>query len=175
MNTTQLQCCIDCDSILRGHVSVCAADHLPDTLKQFPCGFIVNTDIHSKAGTHWCAFYFDQKGNGEFFDSYGHQPDYYNNIFPQFLKIHGVSHSNANRKRLQSGYSNACGLYCLFYLHQRFNGMSMNRIVHMFSDYHFSLNDLFVFQFMSQTFPYCVKDECVYNQTCKPLLVLKEL
>ena len=46
MNITQLQCCIQCDRILRDHVTVCAADHLPVSLTAFPYAFIVNTENH---------------------------------------------------------------------------------------------------------------------------------
>ena len=52
---------------------------------------VANTDPSSKPGTHWVAFYFPSKGKGEFFDSYGHPPIYYNNSFKNFLKTPPVN------------------------------------------------------------------------------------
>ena len=120
MNTTQLQWCIQCDRILRDHVTVCAADHLPMSLTAFPYAFIVNTENHIQRGKHWCAFYVYRKGCGEFFDSYGHESSYYNNNFDIFFKKYASENGLINRRRLQSSSSNVCGLYCLFYLVRRY-------------------------------------------------------
>ena len=76
-----------------------------------------------------------------------------------------------NNKKMQSNFSNFCGLYSLFFLHQRFKGVSMNQIVNTFSAFNVYLNDSYIIQFISRTFGNCVKNECVYNQTCKPLVV----
>lgn len=171
MNTSQLQCCISCDQILRGHVTVCASDQLPDTLSSLPTGFIVNTDDHSKPGTHWCAFYLDHKGNCEFFDSYGNSPEHYNDYLWNFSRQSISKTVVFNNKKMQSNFSNVCGLYSLFFLHQRFKGVSMNQIVNTFSAFNVYLNDSYIIQFISRLFGNCVKNECVYNQTCKPLVV----
>ena len=74
-------------------------------------------------------------------------------------------------KKMQSNFSNVCGLYSLFFLHQRFKGVSMNQIVNTFSAFNVYPNDSYIIQFISPTFGNCVKNECVYNQTCKPLVV----
>ncbi len=48
MNTSQIQCCIECDPTLRPSViGVFAADQLPKALTKYPCCFIANTDIYS--------------------------------------------------------------------------------------------------------------------------------
>ncbi|MEW8543556.1 MAG: hypothetical protein AB2693_08460, partial [Candidatus Thiodiazotropha sp.] len=60
-------------------LGVYAADEIPKYVRHR--GFIANTDASSKPGKLWCAFYFDDRGQSEFFDSYGKPPDYYNNTF----------------------------------------------------------------------------------------------
>ena len=146
---------------------VCAADRLPERLTFLPCAVIANTDTHDRPGTHWCSFYFDQSGKGDFFDSYGHGPDYYNKQFTRFLQRHSKNGLDVNKGRLQGDFSQTCGLYCLWFLHQRFQRISMNDTVHAFSKDQFPLNDLFVYQLFSRSFPYFIKDECFFNQTCK--------
>ncbi len=88
MNTSQIQCCIECDPVLRPNiVGAFAADRLPKTPTKYPCGFIANTDIYSNPGEHWCAFYVEKPGVVEFFDSYGNPGGYYNDYFK--LRISG--------------------------------------------------------------------------------------
>ena len=70
-------------------------------LHRYPCGVVANTDLSNKPGTHWVAFYFSSTEKGEFFDSFGHSPDYYNNSFKSFLETHSSEWSFNNRK-LQS-------------------------------------------------------------------------
>lgn len=74
-------------------------------------------------------------------------------------------------KKCKVIFQNICGLYSLFSLHQRFKVVSMNQIVNTFSAFNVYLNVSYIIQFISRTFGNCVKNECVYNQTCKPLVV----
>lgn len=170
MNTSQIQCCINCDPILKKHVvGVFAADRLPFTIHRFPCGFIANTDNYSKPGMHWCGFYFDRPGHGEFFDSYGKTPSYYNSYFSRWLNEHS-KHVSVCKKQVQSNNSSVCGLYCLFYLHQRLIGHSLNQILNMFDPVNLHRNDYFIRGYMSNTYAKCITNECVYNQTCTALI-----
>lgn len=129
-----------------------------------------NTDSYLRTGTHWCAFYFQKKGVGEFFDSYGRKPSFYNNNFHSFLKTHANESAIINTNRLQSDYSNVSGFYCLLYLVGRFNSISMNSFVKMFTPNHYSLNDFFIYQYILKVFPNCVSNQCVLNQTCTPII-----
>lgn len=85
MNTSELQCCIDGDYTLKGHVNVYAADYLLDLIGPLPCGIIVNADVHYKPGTHWCAIFFDEKRNNYIFDSFGYPPEHYG-LFYCFIR-----------------------------------------------------------------------------------------
>ena len=56
----------------------------------------------------WVAFYFPSREKGEFFDSYGHPPEYYGESF-KFYKIETM-----NKRKIQSSWSEVCGQYCIF-------------------------------------------------------------
>ena len=169
MNTTQLQCCIDCDPVLKDKViGVFAADQLPMTLSKYPCGFIANTDTYSKPGQHWCAFYVERAGVVEFFDSYGQKPATNSVHFKQWIAEHGPK-VTSNDRQIQSDFSSVCGLYCLYFLHQRLNGHSMIQIVNSFTP-DVSFNDQHIHERLMHVYSMCIYNECLYNQSCKPLI-----
>lgn len=172
MNTSQLECCIDCDMLLKRYVAgVFPIDRLPNDFVKYPSGFIVNTDVHSKAGTHWLSLYIERNGRVEFFDSYGKPPSYYNNCLTEWINRHSLVIRN-NHRRIQGDFSNVCGIYCLHYLHQRRAGRSMEEIVHHFSDTNYRENDQFIFEYFARAYPHCLTSECVYNQTCRSIIKL---
>lgn len=170
MNTSQLECCIDCDMLLKQYVvGVFPIDRLPRDCAKYPCGFIVNTDVHSKPGTHWISLYVEKNGTLEVFDSYGKSPSYYNNCLTKWINIHSFV-ARSNHRRIQGDFSNVCGMYCLHYLHQRLAGRSMEDIVHRFSDTDYRFNDQFIFEYFVHAYPHCLTSYCVYNQTCRSLI-----
>lgn len=127
MNTSQLLCVVHADPHLCTSVlGVYPADKVPKYIRRG--GFIANTDVSSKPGRHWCAFYFDGSGQSEFFDSYGKAPDYYNNMFASCLRNNSVVQVY-NGKQLQSNFSNVCGQYCVYFLSQRVRGHNFKDIV----------------------------------------------
>lgn len=167
MNTSQLQCIISCDPELRdGVLGVFAADQLPLVLPSTSCGFIVNTDISSRPGTHWLAM-FMRDNVVDFFDSYGQYPGAYTPLFTRWICRHGLR-VRINQKRVQSDSSNVCGLYCLYFLRQRLLGLSMTQITAGFDTSNLEANDRYILDLFTRVFPYCLQNECVYNQGCKP-------
>ena len=169
MNTSQIQCCIDCSSTLKkSTLGVFAADQLPVNLN-FPCGFICNTDEYSKEGMHWCSFYFPNSTTVEYFDSHGKPINYFNDYFPLYVSTFPSIISNS--KQLQSLHSNVCGMYCLYFLLHRLNGVSYHNFVNMFSNV-YEYNDSFVYNNVSNVFVECIQNTCVNNQTCKPFIKL---
>ena len=74
-------------------VGVFAADQLPQE-KEFPVGYIANTDASGQSGEHWLAF-FCEKGVIECFDSFGAKAvcgQY--SIFFILLKCNGFSYQD---------------------------------------------------------------------------------
>jgi len=100
-----------------------AADEIPRTLNHG--GFIANTDTRRFPGSHWIAIYVDEKGVGEFFDSYGLPPVVAQHL--KFLKL--CKKWKFNRKPLQSMTSSLCGQYAILYLDAKFHGMTMKKFL----------------------------------------------
>ena len=139
MNTAQITYVLEHDSITsKKFCGVFPSDRLPETIEKYPCGFIANTDPSSEPGTHWVAFYFPSEQKGDFFDSCGQHPSYYNTLFAVFIKKH--SHEwDFNHRKLQSAWSDVCGQYSIFYLSHRARGNSMNKIAPQFVKTHFKI------------------------------------
>jgi len=158
MNTRQLECVINCDSVMKDKViGVYARDQIPTRIESFPCGLIVNTDKSYLPGRHWLAFYFESKDKVEFFDSYGHSPEYFNFTADVY-----------NNKRLQSSTSDVCGQYCLYFLLNRCRGLPMKAFVNQFGN-NYQENDAFVNNFILQSFPYCFNSKCQRQNCCSEI------
>ena len=109
-----------CGSSFQGVFSI-------DTLPRNPHLLICNTDPSYKPGRHWIADYVDQRGRGEFFDSFGRPPDKH---FERYMNEHCVNWT-FNDKQLQSVISSFCGHYCCFYCVFRSRCVDMIRIVNL--------------------------------------------
>lgn len=165
MNSSSLQCVIDCDPVLSQNVcGVFAADEIPQNTNTFPFAFIVNTDPKRQPGRHWLAFYISSRTAGEFFDSFGNPPEYYFNHSKEFFNAKSFK-LEFNIKRLQSNESKVCGQYCLFYLLNRCRNVIMDTTVNLFSN-DFRISDEFVSDYITNTFPYCMKHSERCEQVC---------
>ena len=141
MDSIQLNRIMQGDRCTRAQfMGVFPADDLLTVQPKYPCLFIANTERRNHPGKHWVAIYFTPQRNCEFFDSYGHSPQYYHRAWLQWIKYHSRSWTY-NRLAVQPKYSAACGLHCIFFLYHRCQGMSMTSILNMYSGYP-PLNDL---------------------------------
>ena len=102
-------------------------DLIPESL-DYPSLIVVNLDTSEKKGSHWIVLHYILNHIVEHFNSIGRKPDeYINNIlFKQNLTY------KYNNKRLQSLYSNTCGLFCLFYSYYSSRNEDMVRILERF-------------------------------------------
>lgn len=168
MNTSQLECVIRCDEVLSTHVlGVFAADHIPKQWNKYPFGFIVNTDVHSLPGEHWCAVCSKTPGRIGFFDSYGRPPRDNSILITQWIN-QNASNIKYNNVQLQGYNSTVCGFYCILFLHQRLLGTSLNEFVDIFDHSNLEVNDLFVKDVVTHAFPDCVSNDALCNQVCIP-------
>ena len=119
------------DSLLNAHFQgVFPSDVIPK-IEQYHAGFIFNNEPSTEAGMHWLAFYFPEKGQSEFFDSYGFPPEFYTPNFTKFIKN---SKRHINTKVLQSMDTAVCGDYSLLYLWHRVRGKSIAKIDNIFTE-----------------------------------------
>ena len=170
MDTSQLKCMIECDVVLQGTIiGVFAADRLPTKLPPAPFGFIANTDIDSKPGRHWCAFFCNLKGHVDFFDTYARTPGQNSHHFRRWLDTNANS-VQTNHVQIQSDTSLVCGLYCILFLHQRLIGCTYQDFVNIFSSSDLNANDSFVAHTMLYAYSECAGNELDNTQTCSSLM-----
>lgn len=144
MDTQQIETILQGDPCARGvFAGVFPCDRLPRSIKHLPSGYVWNTAPYDTDG-HWVALFVDERGNGEFFDSFGLEP--LQKSFIRFLNKHCTSWT-FNETRLQGLTSHVCGQYCIFYLLHRCRGFSLETIVHMFGQC-FEDNDVLVHDFV---------------------------
>lgn len=130
------------------NIGVYASDCLPRKIAP-STALIVNTDPHTKRGTHWVALYLDGNGYLEYFDSFGQPPFVLDHI--RFIRRNSFLY-RFNSKVLQNYDSDLCGHYCLGYLFFRSNGFTMSHFVKLFSKNLIS-NDYYI----SELFQYLYK------------------
>jgi hypothetical protein len=104
---------------------------------------ISNTDPSWLSGEHWVSFYFPKHDLPEFFDSYGHPPEYYCGDFVSFLTCNSYKRSYVyNQWHLQSSQSNVCGLYCILFALSKCHQLSFPDFLFEFDPFNPIRNDL---------------------------------
>lgn len=125
----------------------------PDTniepLISRPALIVLNTDLSSGPGEHWCIAVIFSKTRTEFFDSFGISPDYY--CFTSKLLEHSES-IHYNQFPVQSDNSTTCGHHCLFWSLLRARGISAKNIMQLYNPNNPPSNDLMVFNFIKENF-----------------------
>jgi len=116
---------------------MCATDELTHRKPQENQAYVINTDDSHLPGTHWVAVYFPQEGCVEYFDSYGLPP--LDDDIIDFMRRNAQT-TRFNNVKLQGIDSMVCGQYCVYYLHHRSLGYSLEHLVTYF-DRHSSRND----------------------------------
>lgn len=104
-------------------------DLLPHSIHT-PLAFVVNTDPHTRPGTHWTAIYINEKKEADFFDSYGRPP---NSDSKSFIQRNSRTSRFCNIS-LQSLTSTVCGQYCVIFLFFRSRGVSMAQFLNIFTN-----------------------------------------
>ena len=128
---------------------VFACDQLPKQYVPRPSALVVNTDPSTQPGEHWVAIYITRDGEGEYFDSYGQSV-----MLPEirtFLRKN-TTRTCSNSRPLQGPWSAVCGQYCIFFLLNRCRGLTMTKIVNLFS-WDKNDNDVQVDEFIKRHFP----------------------
>jgi len=105
MNSRQI------DRIISLHVrrfdGVYSSDELPQ--RRGPKLHVANTDPADRPGEHWIAMSVDERGNGQYFDSFGRPSS---KTFQCYLNEHCKRWSH-NTTQYQSVVSELCGQYCV--------------------------------------------------------------
>lgn len=179
MNTIDLVNCLSSSPVTKRYFKgVFPCNHLPSKILK-PGFVIANTDVASKSGTHWVAFYFPEKGPAEYFDSFGMHPTIRKH-FINFLTRNSTSYIT-NTKRVQGDLSSSCGHYCCVYVYNRCKGKRMKDFLKKISSVKFDVNDNKIINMYTTCFNSKNKNKYrlrkvknqngglfTCNQTCKP-------
>ena len=90
--------------------------------------YIVNVGKKNTEGSHWVCMYFNETCS-EAFDPAGIAPSIYHESWDRMLLSHGGKYKY-NSKPVQAPLTSTCGQFVLYYLFHRYNGQSMESIVH---------------------------------------------
>lgn len=95
-----------------------------------PLAFFVNTDPHTRLGTHRTDIYINENKEADFFDSYGRS----RNSDSKFFIQRNSRTSRFSNVPLQSLTSTVCGQYCVIFLLFRSRGVSMDQFLNIFTN-----------------------------------------
>lgn len=111
---------------------VFAMDKIPEKVNSERL-LIINSDMQHDPGQHWLCIYFPANSPAEFFDSLGKCPSHYSQFLINFLIENNTYGFLYNYKRIQCPLSNNCGLYCIYFLWERIQGISFEKFLNKFS------------------------------------------
>ena len=124
MDTLDLNVICSSDPRLaRTFQGVFSYDTLPRHVTSYPASYIVNTDKEQDRGEHWVALFLENEAVAEVYDSYGRKP---------YGRIKTFAGNNArvvkhNNHWFQGPLATTCGMYCVYFLWHRANGVPMDR------------------------------------------------
>lgn len=102
-------------------------------LEKFPALIIINTDLSTGPGEHWCAAYIDQDKKCEYFDPLGMAPDEPLLRYNLLPLLRGICKSYTYTTRaVQSFSSTACGHHCIYFSLLRSRNFPLKTIIENF-------------------------------------------
>ena len=110
--------------------AVLARNELPSKVT-YPSAYVINNKKNNHPGEHWIAFFYDEKGNVDFFDSFARGPSSYGltNFFYKTSKS-----INYNKIRCQSFFSEYCGYHAIYFILLRSRNIPLNIIENFLYD-----------------------------------------
>ena len=114
-------------------IGVYSRDNLPDKIKDG--AYVVNIDEYSDIGTHWIAFYVNNK-TVIYFGSFGIE-----HISKEVKKLVNNKNILVSIFRIQAYDSVICGYFCIGFIDYMFMGKSLTNYTNLFSPNNFKRND----------------------------------
>lgn len=118
-------------------------------IQRYPALFILNTDVATGPGKHWCILIAWSDKYAEFFDSFGLSPRYYG-FHKEFLKH--VQTIRYNKFPVQAPTAATCGHHCIFWTWNRIRRNSLFNIMKQYSKTNLHKNDRMVYNFVKKKF-----------------------
>ena len=130
MPTDEISHLLSRDPLMCRPYDVVAKDCMPHIVDTYPTAIVCNTHDADRPGEHWIAMYVDAERRGDYFDSYGLQPQH--GEFANFMNAQ-CSEWTSNDRTLQSPLSTVCGQYCVAFLMFRCRNVSMHAFTRLFT------------------------------------------
>ena len=147
MNNVDIERSLNNDSFVRRiFIGVFPADKLP-TAKEFPGGYIANTQPSGMDGEHWVAFYCINN-EVECFDSFGNNPAIYSEYLKNWLED---EYKIIQHEKIQSNNTTVCGQHCMFFILARAHNISYQNILSAYTE-NAEINDIFVCKLINKYF-----------------------
>ncbi len=147
MNGHEIEYALRAERLVRDKfIGVFPADQIPG--KEYPGGYIINTDVHGRPGQHWVAFYCTESGSLQAFDSFGVNSGSYPEHIKEWMD---ESYTLLSQNVLQSADSTLCGNYCLYFLLLRCHGLTYEDVISVFCNDK-ETNDFHVCRFINEYF-----------------------
>ena len=112
---------------------VFSRDNLPNSIKNG--AYVINLDEYHDIGTHWVAFYVNNK-TITYFDSFGVE-----HIPKEIMKFIARKKIITNIYRRQAYDSIMCGYFCIGFINFMFDGKSLTDYTNLFSPNDLKKND----------------------------------
>jgi len=147
MNNEEIEKALRSDpAVDKTFIGVFSADTLPIP-KEFPGGYIANTEPSHMSGQHWVAFYCNDN-TVECWDSFGRNPAEYSEHLATWIND---EYKIVQIESVQSDDSTVCGQYCMFFILLRAYNFSYEDIMSAFTS-DTVINDKFVCKFINKYF-----------------------
>ena len=154
MNTRDIEQVICKDPVASQRFAGFSFPDAPIELTTFPTFTIINTDLSTGPGEHWCVAYFDRRKHCDYFDPLGFPPD---NPLMKYNVGHILTQFNTpvqymdSPSSVQSIERKTCGDHCTYFALLRCRGNSFQAILKLYySPGNPEINDRRVVQFTSK-------------------------
>ena len=118
---------------------VFSRDNLPNSIKNG--AYVINLDEYHDIGTHWVAFYVNNK-TIIYFDSFGVE-----HIPREIMKFIARKKIITSIYRIKAYDSIMCGYFCIGFINFMFNGKSLTDYTNLFSPNDFKKSDNIILKY----------------------------
>lgn len=153
MNSIEINFLLRSLAVTRKHYVGCyPIDGLPsaNTFKHVEFSLVVNLDVSTGPGTHWCAIYF-KNGKMFYFDSFGRPPP---KILQGWFRTF-VKELYYNRVKHQALTSMRCGGFCCWLIYEMSRGKSFTTCLNFLNS--IDHDDDFIKKFMKSKFNFTIE------------------
>jgi hypothetical protein len=130
MNGATINHILSTDPYTQQYLQGFAFRNTPINIRSFPSLFILNTDLNTGHGEHWCVAFFPNASICEYFDPFGHPP-----TIPGIYSFSEEIFRNINEsiiyntKPVQNLLQSTCGHHCIYFSVLRCRNIPMNTIL----------------------------------------------